>query len=442
MAVAGGDASPGGSLREGLLPKANSAAAISLPWRLAWTLVLWLAILGIGVALAMLGPTLDELATQLALPTAAAGTIFTFRAFGYFLGAVWCGEVLHRFTNAAAVFVGPLFIACGGAVAIPRMSSYPVVCVLFVFQGISMGMLDTAGNMLMLDLWRGSRFQNGFEHFFHFLFGLGAFIAPMVVRSLLANGWDAMVAWPIVGLSLLPSLLGLVVLSFAPQPRAEQEEASPGGESRRAPKMALDVVTLTGAFLFVYVGIEVGFGGYIDVFSVKWLGASKVQGATLTSIFWGALCAGRAIAALATPFVHHARYLAVHLLLSMVAAAALGAATLTPGEAVPGSEVWRDGVEFSTALFGLGLAPLFPGALLVAEELLGGPLAARDTGRMVGAAAAGEMALPLLLGVTFAASARTFPWAVLAMCVSSSAIFLSNSASVLAAPQPHGGAGK
>ncbi|CAK0910644.1 unnamed protein product [Prorocentrum cordatum] len=80
------------------------------------------------------------------------------------------------------------------------------------------------------------------------------------------------------------------------------------------------VVLGSGVFLFVYVGIEVAFGGYVDAFAQErtWLGASKLDAAQLTSVYWGALCLGRLVAAAATSHVHHARYLAMHLVLGVV----------------------------------------------------------------------------------------------------------------------------
>eukprot|EP00971_Amphidinium_carterae_P293066 5818861-Amphidinium_carterae.1 len=62
------------------------------------------------------------------------------------------------------------------------------------------------------------------------------------------------------------------------------------------------IVIGAAAFLFVYVGLEVTYGGYIDAFAVKWLKADEAAAAWLTSVYWGSLCAGRLVAAAATPY--------------------------------------------------------------------------------------------------------------------------------------------
>lgn len=260
---------------------------------------------------------------------------------------------------------------------------------------------------------------------------MGAALAPEIVRALLLRGIGALDAWLYVGAALLLTCVGMLLLAVAgPVLRAPDAPEEDADKDKAASKSRF--VFMTGAFLFVYVGIEVSFGGYIDVFSVRWLDESKVQGATLTSIYWGALCVGRAVAALVTPFVHHARYLAWQLLLAIASAAALWVAAEAPTEDVePGSSGWWLGVVAPTACFGFTIAPLFPGALLVVEELLGHALPARDAGRVVGAAAAGEMTLPLLVGALFSVSPISFCWSQLVLCAGAALIFFTNSGSLL-----------
>jgi len=277
----------------------------------------------------------------------------------------------------------------------------------------------------MLALWRDSPLQKGFEHAFHFFFALGATAAPLVVRLVLQYGRAATVAWYAVALLLFPGGVSLLALAITSQPDASGGEDGHDGKPRSSMPMA---VALTGAFLFVYVGIEVAFGGYLDLFVVHWLGASRIEAAGLTSVYWAALCVGRAVAAVVTPFVNHTRYLAVHLILAVVASLTLGLATLNANVVYPD---WYSGVVVPSALFGFALAPLFPGAILVAEELLGGPVSARHVGAIVGAAAAGEMTLPMIVGALVSIKPICFAWSHLVLCLSSAALFFTNSSRIL-----------
>jgi len=218
------------------------------------------------------------------------------------------------------------------------------------------------------------------------------------------------------------------ILVYAPQPETSHDEVETPDQRR---SFLVRVITLTGAFLFVYVGIEVAYGGYIDSFSVRWVGASKVDGATLTAVYWGALCVGRFVAAVITPFVHHARYLAVHLALAIASTATLGIKASDPSAVAPHTDGWWWGIVVPTAVFGFALAPLFPGALLVAEELLDGPLPTKWAGNVVGGAAAGEMLLPMVVGVCFSYWPMSFCWLQLGLCLVTAVIFLANSAGIL-----------
>lgn len=386
--------------------------------RIMWTLALNAAILGIGIALATPGPTLSALAEQMDVSLLEVASLFSFRAGGYVAGGLAGDTLLKAAPSMSFAFFGPMAIASAGALAMPSVTSLAVACGLFVFQGVSMGMLDTVGNVVIMNLWAGSKYQNAFVHAFHFFFGLGAALAPAAVGCLLEMGLRPMLAWTGVGLFLAPGTLGFLVLACFPQPQLADE---PSGGSVNV------VVVLTGLFLFVYVGIEVAFGAYIDSFATVWLGAPAVEAARLTSFYWGSLCAGRFVAAIVTPYVHHSRYLAAHLVLAVVSVAVLTAGTGDPSALDVGSSDWQLDVVMPTALFGFALAPLFPGALLVAAELLGvDELSGTAASVSVALAALGEMLLPLGVGGLFDVRPTYFCWAQLALCIISAVLFLAN----------------
>lgn len=412
------------ALRAELLGKASSGCVIDdrVP-RALWTAALFAAMTSIGVALSMLGPTFLELSNQLGVPLATASTLFSWRAFGYLWGALASGELLDREMNAAAFLLLPLLCASVGAFALPYLHSYAVACPLLFFQGLSMGMLDVGGNVLLLTLWRSSKYLNGLMHALHFFFGLGAFIAPLIVSFGLALGYKATSAWTCVGVALLPACMVFLVLIFTQQPKVEPE----------ADMAANRIVLLSGAFLFVYVGIEVAFGGYIDAFATRQLLSTDADAAQLTSIFWGLLCMGRLVASVATPYVHHGRYLAAHLVLAILSIAALGMATGNSVEPPSvGSLDFLWGVTVPTALFGFALAPLFPGVMLLTEELLGREVSGRAASHMVVCASVGEMCCPLVVGLLFVASPMNFCWAQLFLCFVATVIFLQYGSRVFA----------
>lgn len=411
-----------GSVDESLATKDLNEFNPKVP-RLLWTITLNAAMLGIGMALALLGPTLVDIAANLHMPFAAVGLLFSFRSVGYLVGSLICGTLMDSFENVAAIFLAPLAAACASAVLIPHTQSFVLACVLLIMQGLSMGMLDTGGNVLLLALWHGSDYLNGLMHALHFFFGLGAFVAPLFVGWWVQAGYDPLQIWTLTFIGLLVPVNGFFLLCFAPQPKSKPE--APGETVLNR------VVVLSGTFLFLYVGMEVTFGGYIDVFAVQWLGAPESDAAFLNSIYWGFLCLGRLVAALSTPYVHHVRYLAAHVLAAAASMAVLLFATNTAGTPMVGSLGWWSGVALPTAVFGFALAPLFPGAVLVAEELLGGSISGKAASVLVMMAALGEMLMPLVTGALFAYRATNFCWLQLLICCASGIVFFSNGSELL-----------
>jgi len=85
-----------------------------------------------------------------------------------------------------------------------------------------------------------------------------------------------------------------------------------------------------------------------------------------------------------------------------------------------------------TAVFGFALAPLFPGMMLVAEELLKGPLSGRAASLIVVSAAAGEALVPVGTGAVFVNfEPIAFCWTMLVLSGGMGIIFLASSASLL-----------
>eukprot|EP00928_Gymnodinium_smaydae_P040688 TRINITY_DN27572_c0_g2_i2.p1 TRINITY_DN27572_c0_g2~~TRINITY_DN27572_c0_g2_i2.p1 ORF type:complete len:378 (+),score=21.09 TRINITY_DN27572_c0_g2_i2:62-1135(+) len=310
---------------------ANSAQEeITNVMRWMWTMTLYAAITSVGVALAMLGPTLLGLTDSLQISATAGSAFFSVRAFGYFLGATFGGPMLDRSTNPALILLVGTAVTAAGAAAVSFLRSVALVCISFILQGVIMGLLDTSGNVLMLAVWRGSKYINGAVHGFHFLFGVGAVTAPVCVSLGLSFGFRSVDTWVACALSFAPACVGFLTLIPMRQPKTSAPEIESTAIS--------SVVLFTGAFLFIYVGLEVAFGGYIDMFAVRHLAYSNVAAANLTSLYWGALSLSRLVATIVTPHVNHSRYIQVHLLLAWIAMAAMG---VVCGDASPEGSVGR-----------------------------------------------------------------------------------------------------
>jgi FHS family Na+ dependent glucose MFS transporter 1 len=148
------------------------------------------------------------------------------------------------------------------------------------------------------------------------------------------------------------------------------------------------------AFLFLYVGMEIGFGGWVFTYATTLGLVEETAAAYLTSAFWGALTVGRL---LSIPLAARLRPRTILLL-------DLAGALLSIGLIL----VWQDS---ATALWlgaiGLGFcfASIFPTTLALAERRM--TITGQITGWIFVGASLGGAALPWLMGGLLGSVAAT-----------------------------------
>ncbi|XP_035686634.1 sodium-dependent glucose transporter 1-like [Branchiostoma floridae] len=147
------------------------------------TYALCAAFLGLGVCIAMVGPTLLDLAANVHADIAHISYIFTARSVGYLVGSAVGGFLFDMFDQHLLLGLSLLLNAIGFAV-IPWAKRLSVMGILVSFTGVAMGFLDTGGNVLCLNLW-GQR-SAPYMQALHFSFGIGAFIAPLLAKNFIS----------------------------------------------------------------------------------------------------------------------------------------------------------------------------------------------------------------------------------------------------------------
>ncbi|XP_070573005.1 sodium-dependent glucose transporter 1A-like [Ptychodera flava] len=150
------------------------------------------------------------------------------------------------------------------------------------------------------------------------------------------------------------------------------------------------LLSLLGLFLFLYVGHEVVFGGFIFTFAVSsHLNISPQTASYLNSAFWGFFAASRAscvyIAAKISPRTILSMYL-FGCFVGGVLLVAFGSKYVTI--------LW-----FSTVLMGIAMAPIFPASVSWIERQF--TLTGKYTSSFMVAASGSEILLPWLLGILF-----------------------------------------
>lgn len=151
--------------------------------QIAKTINLCLSFFGLGLCFAIPTATLNDL--QMAVQSANENikNIYTARYSGYLFGAIIGGFLFDCYNRQFLLFCS--LVATGiGIIIMPFCRELISLMACTAVTGVTMGFLDTGGNVWCLDLW-GQR-SAPFLMALHASFGLGAFVAPIVAEPFLS----------------------------------------------------------------------------------------------------------------------------------------------------------------------------------------------------------------------------------------------------------------
>eukprot|EP01096_Ripella_sp_DP13-Kostka_P014217 TRINITY_DN6350_c0_g1_i1.p1 TRINITY_DN6350_c0_g1~~TRINITY_DN6350_c0_g1_i1.p1 ORF type:complete len:549 (-),score=178.47 TRINITY_DN6350_c0_g1_i1:24-1670(-) len=170
-------------------------------------------------------------------------------------------------------------------------------------------------------------------------------------------------------------------------------------------------IMLVGVFLCVYVGAEVGFGGYIYSFSVDMGWASAQTSDFLTAIYWSCFTLGRLLAIPFSLMFSSTIMLIIDMLGGFFSMVLLSAAVLLT-HFFPWFTYGPYIMFFSTGMLGLSLASVFPCAINLPTDF-SIQVTGSTTSIMVMWASFGELTVPLTMALLFTfISPETMPFAV------------------------------
>ncbi|HEY4332494.1 MAG TPA: MFS transporter [Ilumatobacteraceae bacterium] len=357
------------------------------------------AFVAIGMSLQLLGPSLTYLRERSGSSKGEIAVLFIASSSGYLLGALSSGRLYDRGFGHRALAGGLLGIALA-MLLLPQMSSRSGLCVVFAIVGASTGLVDVGGNTLVVWHSRG-RGSNQLLNALHQCFGVGALIVPVLVNRSLA--WAHSLAISSAAIATYATVVAMIVLLHAvpvDAPRPEVREAD-----AETPRRVLAVI---GAFFFLYVGVEIGFSGWLKTYAegIHLPGANAST--YINTLFFATFTLGRLLAVLLAKRVRAG--------VMLVGSCALTAACLVAMIVANGSP---GGVWVTTGLIGLTMAPQYATMVAYAEHNIS--LSGRATSWFVSSSALGGLALPYLIGQLLDGSSRAMPVAVLVAAVACTA---------------------
>jgi FHS family Na+ dependent glucose MFS transporter 1 len=356
------------------------------------------AFVSLGMASAALGPTLPALAENTQTQLSEVSYLFTAHALGYLLGSFQGGRFYDRLPGHV-IIISALVLLSAMLALTPLISTIWLLAVVMLCMGMAGGAIDVGGNTLLV--WVHTRQVGPYMNGLHFFFGVGSFASPLIIALVDLATANLLGAYWILALLMVPAAAWLLWLpSPAPLPDAQPQQKAGAYANATSHFLQKDSVTISliALLLFLYVGAEASFGGWIFTYAVESDLAYSASAAYLTSAYWGALTVGRLLA-IPIAFRVRPRWILFGDLGGCIASLAL--ILLWPGSL---AALWIGSLGV-----GFFMASIFPTAVSLAERRL------RITGRVTGwflvGSSLGAMFLPWLIGQLFEARG---PWITMA----------------------------
>lgn len=341
----------------------RSASALTrLPRGVVMTFLLLISF-GTGVVLSILGPTVPAIAARLGVPEAALGILFTANFLVATVATAASGTLLNRLGVRSLIPAGLVAMALGLGVE-GTAATLPLVVLGALLAGSGTGIINVSVNAAAVRLYSARR--DAVLTWLNVTFGVGAFCTPLAAGLSLTRlgGYTPvyLAGAAILLVPIAPLLRGLP----SSTPRAA---SAPSGRTTLLRLLRDANLRLLVALAAVYLGAEIGFGGWVITIVAAMTHLPPAHLAPAASAFWICLAAGGAPTVLLLHRGMRPRHLIV---LGALAAAAESGLLLAVGGSAPLAIA-------CCALIGLSFAPILPlaTALATAQGAADGSDAAR-----------------------------------------------------------------
>jgi len=346
-----------------------------------------------GIAGTILGPLLPALAVRLQLGDGGSGALFMAQFGGAAAGALICGPLLARFGYRTVISSGYLVLAAGSAMLAAPAAS--IVSLGILMNGLGLGTIIAPSNLLTAELSGEKKAAR--LNLLNLCWGAGAVAGPVAIAWLRdAAGLGGVAAF----ITLIGSASALALFRAIP---VTVHHASVSQAQRNGPGKFQWAAAIT---VFLYVGAETTLAGWLPTMAVRRMGAHSGLESTPMSAFWGALLAGRAVAAVLLRRWSFPLIMRISLIACPVLSAAVG---------LSGSVF---SLTLIAAMAGFFYGPVFPNTIATLES--GKDANSRKLGPPVFAAgAAGGAVIPWIAGWISSGfhDVRAILWPVLACLV-------------------------
>lgn len=341
------------------------------------TIGYYLGYISLGLAAAVLGPTLPWLAEQTGSQMSQIGILFTARAIGFLVSTLLVGRLYDRVPGHKLLTLALFGLALMMALMPFAPTIWILTAVLFL-MGMSQSGIDIGSNTLIV--WVHGRAVGPYMNGLHFFFGVGSFLAPVIVAQVILVSAGVQWAFWLLALLMLPAIFYVFKMPSPAMPETAREAV--------AGAVNWPLIILIATFFFLYSGAEIAYGGWIYSYAIATDTGTLTTAAYLTSIFWASLTLGRLIS---IPIATRLRARAILFIDLAGCLISLGFMLLAPSSTIA---VW-----IGTIGFGLCMASIFPTTLTLAERNTN--VSGAITSYFFIGASIGAMTIPWFVGSQF-----------------------------------------
>ncbi len=212
-----------------------------------------LAIFVYGMIAAMLGTILPDLSARFHLTPTQNGTIAFAQALGLMIASLAVGPLLDTQGDKIGLILGLIAIAVA-LFALPKSRGYGSIVFLLFLLGVGGGIVVTGANALSSAASPEHRATA--LNLVNLFFGLGGLATPFISANLFKQNWPRL-CYTVASVTVLTLVIQAVTPMPAPSGSAAFLLAGVG------PILGRPLLLLSGLFLFLYVGCEVGVWNWL-----------------------------------------------------------------------------------------------------------------------------------------------------------------------------------
>lgn len=341
--------------------------------------VIYAAFISLGLPDALLGSAWPSMYKIMDVPVSYAGVVSMIISCGTVISSFMSDRVVRKL-GTHLVSVISVALTALGLFGFSVSGTFWQLCVWAVPYGLGAGSIDAA-----LNNYVALHYSSAHMNWLHCFWGLGAMAGPYIMGACLTNGLPFGSGYRTV--FYIQIVLTVVLILSRPlwkkDPTAEAAAAAEKSSLRRVLKMPGAPLTLFAFFL--YCALESTTGLWASSYLVLQRGTSAETAATMASLFYIGITAGRFFGGFVSGKLGDRRMVAVGITLALCGTALL----FIPVELC----------AFIGLIFiGVGCAPIYPGLLHQTPVRFGAQNAQAIMGMQMACAYIGSMTMPALFG--------------------------------------------